>query len=181
MATINKSDKKKILALIEKVKRLSESGDRGEKINAQEMLDKLLKKYNLKKFELMQKPKKRTFKLQNFKDCLAIMTHCILDTVEDISIEGLDRKREVYCKLTDEQYIDVCEKFNHYYPIYEIQVKKHDKQRGALLKAFLIKNNLGISSSEEEEEADDICEIKEMMSGVEENRYSKKDLKQLQA
>ena len=181
MATIPKSDKKKILTLIEKVKKLSVSGDRGEKVNAQAMLDKLLQKYNLKKFELMQKPKKRTFRLLNFKDCMVIMTHCILDTVEDTSIQGLDRKRELYCKLTDEQYIDVCEKFNHYYPLYNSQVQKHDKQREALLKAFLIKNNLGIVSSDNDEEAEDVSDIKEMMGVVKENRYTKSGLKQLQA
>lgn len=180
MATIL-NDKKKILALVKKVQKLSEAGIQGEKETAKVMLEKLLQKYNLKKFELSEKPKKRTFKLANYNDCRAIMTHCILDTVDGISIEGLKSKKELYCKLSDEQYIDVCEKFNHYYPIYHSQIQRHEKQKDALLKAFLIKNNLGIVNEDGfEDEVMDVYEIVDVISEVEAHRYAKKDLKQLE-
>ena len=181
MATIKNSDKNKILSLLKKVSELSKKGIGGERENAKQLLNKLLKKYNLTNFELNKKPKKRIFKLINFDDCKIIMAHCILDTVDDASIEGLKSKKELYCKLTDEQYIDVCEKFNHYYPEFYSQIENHNKKKDSLLKAFLIKNNLGITDAVKNEELpeENIDGIKEMMSEVKENRFVKKDLKQI--
>ncbi len=177
MVIVKNSDKKRILSLIGKVKKLSEQGIKGEKVNAQEMLVKLLKKYNLSKFDLVNKPKKRTFKLVNYNDCQVIMTHCILDTIEEAKINGIKQKKELYCNLTDEQYVDVCEKFNHYYPLYYEQIQNHEKKKETLLKAFLIKNNLGISNEGGFEEQSDVLEIASVMGEVKENRYGRKNLK----
>jgi len=117
MAKIKDSDSKKIKSLITKVKALADKGEGGEKENAKKKLSELLDKYNITKFE-EKKYKKRTFKLADFNDCKTIMTHCIIDTNKNACIEGYKAKKELYVKLTDGEYIDVCEKFNHYYPIF---------------------------------------------------------------
>ena len=74
----------------------------------------------------------------DFKDCKDIMVHCILDVDKKASIEGSKQKKELYCKLTNKEYNQVCEKFNKYYPQYLIL-------KDNLLKNFIINNNLGIT------------------------------------
>jgi hypothetical protein len=169
MARID-NDSKKIKLLINKVKALADKGEGGEKETAKKKLSELLTKYNIKKFE-ESKYKKRSFKLANFDDCRTIMVHCILDTKPDVSIEGSKQKKELYCKLTDEQYIDVCQKFNHYYPEFH-------RQHEAFVMAFIIKNDLGIVKGDDNSNLDDndIESVKEMISSVSENRYKKQNL-----
>ena len=157
-------DSKQIKKLIAKVRNLAERGDKGERDNAKAKLQILLKKYNIKKFE-EQKNKERSFKLSDFGDCKTIMVHCILDTKKDSEITGDTRKKELYCKLTDEEYVDVCEKFNHYYPEYH-------KQKECFLKAFIITNDLGIIDVEDLFDTD-IDSIIEVIGSVKENRHKK--------
>lgn len=159
-------DSKQIKKLISKVKNLAERGDDGERENAKAKLQILLEKYNIKKFEESKK-KERSFKLADFLDCKVIMTHCILDTNKDSEISGDARKKELYCKLTDEEYIDVCEKFNHYYPEYY-------KQKECFLKAFIIKNDLGIVDSEDVNDTD-IDSIIDVIDFVQENKHKKSE------
>ena len=162
------NDSKKIKSLIKKVKELADRGDDNERDVAKMKLAELMNKYNLKKFE--PKIKKRSFKLVNYEDCKDIMVHCIIDTNSKSEIEGSLQKKELYVKLTDEEYVDVCEKFNHYYPEYY-------KQKQLLLKAFIIKNNIGISESNRDEDFrdyfDDIQELLKALNFVKEKRYSK--------
>ena len=140
MAKIKNNDSKKIRELIKKVKVLAERGEKGERDVAKVKLKELMEKYQLTKFE-ESKSKKRSFKLVDFNDCKTIMVHCILDTKKTAQVEGDERKKELYCGLTDEEYIDVCEKFNHYYP-------EFCNQREAFVKAFILTNNLGIVDGE---------------------------------
>lgn len=169
MAKIKDSDSKKIKALMVKVKALADKGEGGEKENAKKKLNELLEKYNITKFE-EKKYKKRTFKLADFNDCKTIMTHCIIDTNKNASIEGYKAKKELYVKLSDEEYIDICEKFNHYYPIFH-------RQRESFVKAFILKNDLGITdltpNQIEEAEAEEIAEISDMMKGIDGYRLIK--------
>lgn len=167
MAKINDKDSKKIKLLMSKVKALADKGEAGERETAKRKLAELLVKYNITKFE-ESKYKKRSFKLSDFNDCKTIMVHCILDTVPKIDIDGNRSKKELYCKLTDEQYIDVCQKFNHYFPEFH-------KQREAFVKAFIIKNDLGIVEGDSDIELDEIKHIKDMFSVVDEKRYGKNE------
>jgi hypothetical protein len=161
-------DSKEIKKLISKVKNLAERGDNGERDNAKAKLKILLEKYNIKKFEEAKK-KERSFKLSDFTDCKVIMVHCILDTNKDCQISGDARKKELYCKLTDEEYIDVCEKFNHYYPEYY-------SQKECFLNAFIIKNDLGIVDSNIDSSDIDVDGLKEVMESVIKNKYKKTNL-----
>lgn len=157
-------DSNEIKKLISKVKNLAEHGDKGERDNAKAKLKILLEKYNIKKFE-EAKNKQRSFKLKDYEDCQVIMTHCILDTNKDCQITGDKRKKELYCKLTDKEYIDVCEKFNHYYTEYY-------KQKENFLKAFIIKNDLGIVDSNVVSDID-IESILDVIDSVQENKQMK--------
>jgi hypothetical protein len=159
------NDSKKIKSLIKKVKELADRGDDNERDVAKMKLAELMNKYNLKKFE--PKIKKRSFKLANYEDCKDIMVHCIIDTNSKSEIEGSLQKKELYVKLTDEEYVDVCEKFNHYYPEYY-------KQKQLLLKAFILKNEIGIVQSENDEQEDtEIEDLVSVLNFVKEKRYSK--------
>ena len=168
MAKINDKDSKKIKDLLQKVKSLADKGDAGERDNAKKILNKLLLKDHILKFDI-SKYKKRTFKLADFQDCKTIMAHCILDTLSNASIDGSKSKKELYVKLTDEQYIDVCQKFNHYYIEFV-------KQREAFIKAFIIKNNLGIVDGEECFVSEDIDNIKNIYGSISANRHNQKKL-----
>jgi hypothetical protein len=128
-------------------------------------IKELLDKYNIKKFKENEN-KLRTFKLVDFADCKTIMTHCIIDTKKDAEIEGYKTKKELYCKLTDKEYIEVCEKFNHYYPEFY-------KQREAFIKAFIIKNDLGIIDSGQNNEVEDLSMINSMLKSVSQNKFTK--------
>ena len=165
MAKINNSDLNKIKVLISKVEALADKGVGGEKENAKIKLKELLDKYNIKKFKENEN-KLRTFKLADFGDCKTIMTHCIIDTKKDAEIEGYKTKKELYCKLTDKEYIEVCEKFNHYYPEFY-------KQREAFIKAFIIKNDLGIIDSGQNNEVEDLSMINSMLKSVSQNKFGK--------
>jgi hypothetical protein len=165
MAKIKNSDLNKIKVLISKVEALADKGVGGEKENAKIKLKELLDKYNIKKFKENEN-KLRTFKLVDFADCKTIMTHCIIDTKKDAEIEGYKTKKELYCKLTDKEYIEVCEKFNHYYPEFY-------KQREAFIKAFIIKNDLGIIDSGQNNEVEDLSMINSMLKSVSQNKFGK--------
>jgi hypothetical protein len=161
-------DSKKIKQLIAKVKTLAERGEKGERENAKNKLKMLLDKYNITKFE-ESKYKERCFKLTNFDDCKTIMVHCIIDTNKDAEISG-DAKKELYCKLTDKEYVDVCEKFRHYYPEYY-------RQKEFLIKAFIIKNDLGINGVEDDEmiiSEDEINGINEIINSIVKKPYKYK-------
>jgi hypothetical protein len=175
MATLTNNDSNKIKKLILKVKELAERGEKGERENAKVKLKELMDKYQMLKFDITNKPKSRTFKLVDFDDCRAIMTHCILDTRSNSKIEGDKRKKELYCELTDEQYVDVCEKFNHYYPDYF-------SQKDAFLKAYIIKNELGVCDEDmiEDSEDNDIDKIISNSKKITKNKYKSEKWKKLE-
>lgn len=163
----NNSDSKKIKELIRKVRTLAERGDKGEREVAKEKLRELMNKYHIKKFE-ESKSKKRSFKLADFNDCKTIMIHCILDTQPKAKVEGSLQKKELYCNLTDEEYIDVCEKFNHYFPEFH-------KQRDFFVKAFILSNDLGIVEDVfgEDEIESSLNSIMSIMKNIKPTSYKK--------
>ena len=171
MANLKNKDSNRIKSLLLKIKELAERGEKGERENAKLKLNELMSKYGISNFDVNKKYKKHSFKLFDFDDCKVIMTHCILDTNTNNIIEGDKRKKELYCDLTDEQYIDVCEKFNHYYPDYH-------SQKENFLKAFIIKNELGIEDTiDSEEDSDSILEILNKTKIINRNKYEKVQVK----
>jgi hypothetical protein len=168
--TRGKNDSDRIRLLLKKVKALADAGDTHERIVAQEKLSSLMKKYKIAKFTEKAK-KKRVFKLVNFEDCKTIMVHCILDTNESCQIDGSIQKKELYAAMTDLEYVDVVEKFSHYYPLYI-------KQKECLLVAFLLKNNLGVSAEQptEDESQSSAEDIIELMGSISAAPYNKKRL-----
>ena len=100
------------------------------------------------------------------------MIHCILDSAMGVKIEGNEHRKELYCELNDEQYAEICNKFNYYYPEYY-------KQRESFLKAFILKNNLGIQDCQESEDSNylrkkGIVDILDMMNTVKVCPYKRK-------
>jgi len=170
MAKIKNNDSKRIKDLIKKVRVLAERGEKNERDVAKVKLAELMEKYQLTKFE-ESKSKKRSFKLIDFCDCKTIMVHCILDTNATTTIDGSLQKKELYCNLTDEEYVNVCEKFNHYYPEFV-------NQREAFMKAFILTNDLGIVDGECETQEEDINNIKNMMQNVRATNYKSNKLLQ---
>jgi len=167
MAKLKNSDLSKIKSLANKLNNLYEKGDKNEKDVAKSKLDSLLKKYSIKSYNDLN-VYKREFKLADWNDCLIIMTHCILDTV-NIEIEGDKKAKCLYCNLTDSQYIEVCEKFNHYYPMFV-------NQRDNFIKAFLLANDLGIIDADDKDVSDfDINGIAEVSKIVKSKKLIKND------
>ncbi len=133
-----KSELDKVHDLIEKVAEMATRGDEHEKDVASEKLDRLLKKYNIRLEEIENRKKsKRTFRVANKSDCLTIMCQTIWDIVPEANIRESNRKLEVYASMTNEQYIDVCEKFEYYWKLW-------CKDKEEYLTAFVITNKLGI-------------------------------------
>ena len=153
------STSKNIKAKLKKVKALAEKGEKGERETAKKMLKDLTEKYsNIKLKE--KKLRKRTFKLADFEDCKTIMVHCILNANPDASIEGNLRRKELYVRLTNEEYSNVVFTFNHYYPIYA-------SQKSSFLIAFILKNNLGVSKGQDVgDNNEDVNEIIGIMANL---------------
>ena len=125
--------------LIGKVKGLADRGVDGERDSAQKTLQKLLNKYGIKLKDIEQQNKtKRTFRIVNKDDCITILSQIIWDVVPDAKIKQHVRALEIYCSLTNEQYIEVSEKYQYYWKLW-CDEKKHT------LMAFVVKNNLGVS------------------------------------
>lgn len=156
---MKKNNQSKTKALINKLKSLAERGEKGEKEVAEKKLKLILSKSKQKK---QNSKRKKTFKLTDIGDTKTIMVHCIIDTDNNAIITEDKRKKELYCKLTNEEYDKVVEKFNHYYP-------EFISQKQSFIKAFLIKNNLGLNSKSEEEEIneEELQEVRNMMSNIE--------------
>jgi hypothetical protein len=158
MAKTNKLSVK-IKEKIKKVKALAERGDVGEKETAKKKLKELTETYGKLK-DKEKSLKNRTFKLADFNDCKTIMVHCILDSNPEAQIEGSSNKKEIYVRLTDEQYANTVSKFNHYYPIYV-------QQKESFLIAFILKNNLGVFGGQDVgDNGEDVFQIMRLMNGL---------------
>lgn len=139
---------------IEKVRQLAKRGIDGEKDVAKSKLLELESKREKTKSSKRQ----RSFKLANYDDCKDIMTHCILDVNINAEIEGSKQKKELYCKLTKEEYDKVCENFNWHYPTYCVM-------KDYLMKGFILSKKLGVNSNQINSEKE-INSIIDFIKGV---------------
>lgn len=167
-------DLDKLKTLLVKVKELAERGDSGERDVAKTKLEKLLKKYGLKLKDVeLQNKNKRIFRIVNKEDCVNIISQTIWDVAPKVDIKQSTRKLEVYCSLTSEEYIEVCEKFNYYWNLW-------CKEKKQFLTAFIIKNKLGTegqSSKGEKLDEETIAGIRKKMNGVAKGNYVNKKSK----
>lgn len=135
---MKKQNQSKMKQLLTKLKVLSQRGESGEREVAEIKMKEIMLKNALGKQTTSQK-RIKTFKMADMIDSKTIMVHCIIDVDGSVEITENERKKELYARLTKEEYELVVDKFNHYYPYYI-------EQKNAFSKAFLIKNNLGINS-----------------------------------
>lgn len=165
----------KIKELLLKLKSLSKQGIGGEKDNAIEMLEKALKKYGLTLEDLENLEKKlREFKVKNKDDATIILVQCICDVFPNAKIQQHARNLTVYCHLDSAEFIEVTEKYKHYYKIWL-------KEKKEFLTAFVVKNNIGLSgesSGKDIDEEEKMAIIKKMNS-MDENKFVDKNRKQL--
>lgn len=164
----------KIKELLLKLKSLSEQGIGGEKDNAIDMLEKALKKHGLTLEDLEKEEKEmRTFKIKDKSDSLNILVQCIYDVCPNSKISEAVSSLKIFCELNASEYIEVIEKYNHYYNYWL-------KEKSQLFVAFLVKNRLGTdrkSSVEiDEEERKSIIKKMEVM---EDNLFINKNTRQL--
>lgn len=165
----------KIKEILLKFKALSEKGDGGEKTTATEMLNKALKKHGLTLEDLEKEEREpRVFKIKNREDSLTILFQCIKDVREDSKVDFSTRTLQAYCDLNASDYIEVCEKYKHYYNIWL-------KEKKQFLTAYILRNEIGLSSKPSEgkiDEEEKMAIIKKMGT-IEDNKFIDKNLKML--
>lgn len=155
---IETPDLDKIKSLITKVSELAKRGVDGEKESAKKKLEKLLNKYGININDINNDDKqKRIFRIKNREDYLAVLGHVIWDIVPNLDISENTRRLEVYCNLTNEQYIEVAEKFDCYWKLW-------CKEKEQFMLAFIIKNNLGVGKGNTGKDAKRMT--KEMEDGI---------------
>lgn len=139
---MTKQNKKKLTKKIEILKRLAERGVGGEKENAVRLLSQFKEKVK----KLNNNPKrKKTFKMADMVDCKTIMVHCIYDTISEVEITEDLRKKELYVKISNEEYETIVNKFNKYYNDFIIQ-------KQAFVMGYLLKNQLGVNANNEDKD-----------------------------
>ncbi len=165
----------KIKELLLKLKSLSEKGIGGEKDNATDMLNKALKKYSITLEDLEKEEKEpRVFKIKNREDSLTILFQCINDVCADSRVDFSPKVLQAYCDLNTSDYIEVSEKYKHYYNIWL-------KEKKQFLTAYILRNKIGLSDKPSDKEIDEeerLAIIKKM-SSIGDSKFVDKKLKQL--
>lgn len=165
----------KIKEILLKFKALSEKGDGGEKTTATEMLNKALKKHGLTLEDLEKEEKEaRTFKIKDRGDSSIILAQCIWDVVPNAEIKQNTKKLEIYCYLSASDFVEVSEKYKHYYNIWL-------KEKKEFLTAYILRNKIGIGepSGESKLSEEEQLSIVNKMVSIKDNKFINKNLKQL--
>lgn len=165
----------RIKELLLKLKALSEQGKGGEKENATEMLNKALKKHGLTLEDLEKEEKQgRTFKIKDRGDSSVILAQCIWDVCPNAEIKQSTKKLEIYCYLSASDYIEVSEKYKHYYNIWL-------KEKKEFLTAYILRNKIGLSESSGESSLsqEEQISIVKKMGSIQYNKFIDKNLKML--
>ncbi len=164
----------KIRELLLKLKALAESGIDGEKKSAENMLSRFLKKHNLSLDDLHDTERmERVFKIKEKTDAPKIFAQCVWDVVPDSEITEHEKNLQMYCKLNNSEYLEVSEKFNHYYNAWLNEKKQ-------FMTAFILKNSIGIKeSSGSSMSDDDVKGITQKLDYMVKHDFENKKLKQL--
>jgi hypothetical protein len=161
--------------LLLKLKALSEQGNGGEKENATDMLNKVLKKHGLTLEDLEKEEKDiRTFKIKDRGDSSIILAQCIWDVLPNAEIKQNTKKLEIYCYLNTSDFVEVSEKYKHYYNIWL-------KEKKEFLTAYILRNKIGLSESSGESNLseEEQLSIVNKMASIKDNKFIDKNLKQL--
>lgn len=160
--------KHKILLLL-KLKRLSEDGVGGEKINAEKMLQHLMQKYNITDLDLEQdKIEQRYIKISRLKIHQRLFMQ-VLSTFDITTHYGKGVHRWVDC--TPSQHIEIEAKYNFY-------LNHFKKDFETFYLAFLQANHLFPKKSDNESEPtrkqiDEWMRASKMSSGMDNYAFNK--------
>jgi hypothetical protein len=164
--------RQKLIELAKKLNEMALKGEPNERLVAKKKLNEISKKYNINfdKITTSVNCKKRVFKLKSYSDEKDILVHSILDTNPDVKLFGNEQLRQIYATLSDEEFKNVKEKFSFYW-------NEYLKERDALLAAFILKNDIGIVASKNDEEMDkDVTAIINYMDNLSPKKFNQKKL-----
>jgi len=141
----NKSDLKNIKELALKLKEMaSRGGTENERSVAEKKLSALLSKYGLTIKDISDKKlKQKKFKFKH-EDEVIILTHVIWSVVPKVNILRRGKRKEAFCELTPEQYIEAKEKVDFY-------LKHYAEEKKNFTIAYIFKNNLEVQKESESE------------------------------
>ena len=123
--------------LVRKIKSLADGGVAGEQQNAQELLDKLMKKYNISEEDL-QEEKIQFFKIKvpNIFKAESLANQILYSIVGEDNGKGLyGRKRLYYVKCTYAEFLEFEAKYKFYLYHYK-------KELAIFYSAFIQANNI---------------------------------------
>ena len=138
---------------LKKIRELALKGVDGEKINAQKLLDKLLKKYNLTEEDLglesnvsfyIKKPKKDSLDHKLFYQLLFLSAKKLKISIDDVKVYKLMKSSEYEINAPVSFMIYFKERYDHY----RLRIKKDLE---VFFTAFCIKNDLLMPADEEDE------------------------------
>ena len=142
----------KIIQLAKKLKALAERGIGGEKINAQNMLDKLLMENDLTIEQINEPDRKDHFFEYKFKQ-RDILVQVIRSIMGNKSIYTVTGKKTVICISCDNaEYIEIQAAFNVFWKAYE-------KELDLFLVAFVSKNKLFAAGPSDNDKPSTLTEI----------------------
>lgn len=168
----------KLLDLAKKFKALAEQGEGGEKETAANMLEKFLRKHNIKLDDIEEETiTEHRFKFAKEDERLFIQVAAV--TVADVRFYGINGNKNarkymtliIDCTLA--QSIEIRAKFEFYKRAWK-------KDVDLFFRAFIHKNHLAISSSKEDQEKEltpeelaDIYRMSQMMQGMDKHHFLK--------
>ena len=169
-------NKEVIYNLLKKVNNLANKGVDGEKEVAASKLKQLLDKYNINYEDFLNEidsSREKYFKVEDWGNSKDMMIQCIKDTLPSAKILGSKKNKKLLCYVTNEQYIEILDKYNHYWENYK-------KEEQGLFIAFVVKNSIGISTDKNDrgeltdEQRENIKMAVNHFGSINEDKYSKK-------
>jgi len=165
----------RILELAKKLKALAERGEGGEKVNAFDQLQKLIKKYdlNLEDFETA-KLSYRVFAFDMHDETHKKFVRQVIISViglTDMYYNGLIHNNWAV-EIDDLQYVEISEKIDFYWPIFKREME-------IFYTAFVQKNDLTLNVPEgemptlSEAELQKLRQAFKMMQGMEKHEFKK--------
>ena len=161
-------DMYRIKETLKKLAILAERGEENERETALLLLQKILLKYNLSVPDLVNPDvKEREFGFTS-RDNLTILAQCIWSVNNDAHISFDSGRNKVFVKLRSSDYIEVVEKVQFYFPLYE-------KEKMKLMLAFITKHGLTTeapeSNNKENMSEQEVRQIIVMMQGMDKSSF----------
>jgi hypothetical protein len=161
-------DMDRIKETLKKLAILAERGEENERETALLLLQKILIKYNLSVPDLVNPDvKEREFSFTS-RDNLTVLAQCIWSVNKDAHISFDSGKNRVFVKLRSSDYIEVVEKVQFYFPLYE-------KEKMKLMLAFITKHGLTTETAgnkcKESMTEQEVRQIVVMMQGMDKSSF----------